>query len=78
MAVKVKFGLSVFPRLSDKMQNKANTSFVSNFAMKITEKWACHDLSKINRNTEFISVRMRSISYVSLAILFFFLPVYSV
>ena len=41
---------------------------------------ACHDLChlfKINRNTEFISGRMRIIPYVSLDILFF-LPVYSV
>ena len=58
------------------MQNEAHTSFVSNFAKKITLKnRACHDLcnlSKINRNTEFISGRMRIISNVSLAILFFY------
>ena len=44
-----------------------------------SENRACYDLchlSKINRNTEFISGRMRIISYVSLAILF--LPVYTV
>ena len=43
-----------------------------------SENGACYDLchlSKINRNTEFISGRMRIISYVSLAILF--LPVYT-
>ena len=49
MAVKVKFGLAEtsvsFPATCDKkkekngtMQNKANTSSVSNFAMKITLK----------------------------------------
>ena len=40
-----------------------------------SENRGCHDLchlSKINRNTEFISGRMRIISYVSLAILFYF------
>ena len=41
-----------------------------------SEKRAYHDLSKINRTTEFISGRMQIISYVSLAILFF--TVYSV
>ena len=60
------------------MQNEAHTSCVSNFAM-ITENRACHDLChlpKINRNTEFISGRMRIIPYVSLAVLFN-LPVYT-
>ena len=40
-----------------------------------SENRACYDLchlSKINCNTEFISGRMRIISYVSLAILFFY------
>ena len=44
-----------------------------------SENRACHDLChlpKINRNTEFISGRMRIIPYVSLAVLFI-LPVYT-
>ena len=49
------------------MQNEAHTSCVSNFSIN----WACHDLSKIKRNTIFISGRMRIISYVSVDILFF-------
>ena len=52
------------------MQNEAHTSCISNNAKKITLETG-HVMKK-NRNTEFISGRMRILSYVFLAILFFY------
>ena len=52
------------------MQNEAHTSCISSYAKKITLKTG-HVMKK-NRNTEFISGRMRINSYVFLALLFFY------